>query len=162
MDTRGDGSVCEALVADDVVVLIAYADEIRQIRQNVSDRVYSTLVDRQVYVHSLDIDAKDRHAYWIDEHSKLIYRSYIPVSRTSVGHVQNLTAFHRSTAKNDHEPTALSVDWLAKNVYFADYSDHTIKVATNDGRYMKTLVRTNADVVYSLVANPIMGFDFFF
>jgi hypothetical protein len=158
IDTRGDGSVCEARSADDSVVLIAYGDEIRQLRQNISNRLYSTLVDKQVYVHSIDVDAMERHAYWIDEQSNLIYRSYIPVSRTSVGHVQNLTAFETSHSRNQHEPTTLSVDWLAKNIYFADHSDHTIKVATSDGRYIKTLVRTNAKIVHSLVVNPTIGF----
>lgn len=154
VDPHGDGTICEATASEDAVVLIAYGDEIRQVRQNISDFVYSTLVEDEKSVIALDIDAYDRHGYWIDEYDKLIRRSYIPVSKASLARTQNLNAFRTSS---EQDLTALSIDWLAKNLYYADSVSKTIKVSTADGRYIKTLVKENANYVTSLAVNPIVG-----
>ena len=106
INSRGDGSICEAVNREDSVLLIAYGEEIRQVRENMTEYVYNTLIERENYVHSIDIDANDRFVYWIDLYDKMIKRSYIPVSKSSLGFTQTLSLLRNS------EPRAVAVDWL--------------------------------------------------
>ena len=171
-DSHGDGSVCEAAWREDSVVLVAYGSEIRQLRQNYSDYSYNALIEDENFVLSIDIDPLDRYVYWIDEVTQLIKRSFIPVTNAALGHAQALKGLtpppvtralggsvvpmvNRDQMSSDF--TALSIDWLAKNLYVADSLTHSIKVSKVDGRYMKTLVKENADLVYSIVVNPVIG-----
>ena len=67
---------------------------------------------------------------------------------------QTLTALDTSI---EDDLTALSIDWIGKNIYFANAKDASIKVARADGRYKRTIIRENALSVYSLTVNPIIG-----
>ncbi len=78
---------------------------------------------------------------------------------SALGHAQTLESLGTSVA-NDNWLTALSVDWLAKNIYFADAKHESIQVARADGRYPRTLITHNAEIVYSLVVNPLIGMLF--
>lgn len=61
LDPHGDGTVCEAgRSGEDAVVLLAYGSEIRQIRQNLSEYVYSGLVEGEQFVLAIDIDPVER------------------------------------------------------------------------------------------------------
>jgi len=152
VDSHGDGSVCEAAWSHESIVLVAYGEEIRQLRQNYSNYVYNTIVEDQLMVLAMDVDPLDRTLYWIDEGSTEIKRSYIPVSRSALGHPQTLVQ-----GEGHEKFTALSVDWLSKNIYYAEATNGTISVAKNDGRYSKVLIRENANHVSSLVINPMLG-----
>ena len=154
IDTRGDGSVCEATWREDSVVLVAYGTEIRQVRQNFSDYSYTSLIEGESFVLSMDVDPVERYVYWIDEGAQQIKRSFIPVSNAALGHAQLIV---KDQAVTIVDFTALAVDWLAKNLYYAEGLNGTIKVCKADGRYTKTLISTNAERVYSLVVNPILG-----
>lgn len=154
IDTRGDGSVCEATWREDSVVLVAYGTEIRQVRQNFSDYSYTSLIEGESFVLSMDVDPVERYVYWIDEGAQQIKRSFIPVSKVALGHAQLIV---KDQAVTIVDFTALAVDWLAKNLYYAEGLNGTIKVCKADGRYTKTLISTNAERVYSLVVNPILG-----
>jgi hypothetical protein len=159
IDTRGDGSICEATWREDSVVLVAYGTEIRQVRQNFSDYSYASLIEGQSFVLSMDVDPVERYVYWIDEGAQQIKRSFIPVSKVALGHAQ-LIVKDQAAMNNDAtivDFTALAVDWLAKNLYYAEGLNGTIKVCKADGRYTKTLISTNAERVYSLVINPVLG-----
>jgi hypothetical protein len=156
VNSRGDGSICEAKNSEDAVLLIAYGEEIRQLRENMTELVYNTLIEDEKFVYAIDIDANERHVYWIDQYDRTIKRSYIPVSKASLGYTQQLNSLRSSL--NEQDPTALGVDWLGKNLYFADNLNKVIKVSTLDGRYTKTVIREHADEVYSLAVNPILGY----
>ncbi len=169
MDSRGDGSICEAAWREGSVVLIAYGSTIRQVRQNFSDYTYTTLVEDESsvrgssgsgsFVLSMDVDPLSRHVYWIDEASQQIKRSFIPVSKTALGHAQLLISLSDETQSVNSmiDFTAVAVDWLAKNLYYAEGLNGTIKVSKTDGRYERTLISVNAERVYSLVVNPVLG-----
>jgi len=162
VDSRGDGSICEAAWREDSVVLIAYGSTIRQVRQNFSDYTYTTLVEdessvRSSFVLSMDVDPLSRHVYWIDEASQQIKRSFIPVSKTALGHAQLLISDDTQSVNSMIDFTAVGVDWLAKNLYYAEGLNGTIKVSKTDGRYERTLISVNAERVYSLVVNPVLG-----
>ena len=118
---------------------------------------FSTLIEDEEIVFALDIDAYDRYVYWIDANERTIKRSYIPVSKSSLGYTQKLSSI-RNSSRNDHDLSAIAVDWLAKNIYFADNFNRAIKVSTSDGRYTKTLITEHVDEVYSIVVNPILGY----
>jgi hypothetical protein len=164
VDTHGDGSICEAATSSDSVVLIAYGSEIRQIRTNFTDYLYSTLIENENFVRSLDVDPIDRYFYWVDQSTQLIKRSYLPNTKTALGRAQTLTHLQNtllSRATGDQaaaDISALAIDWVGKNIYFADASGNgSIKVAKNDGRYLKTIIRENSNLVTSLVVNPMNG-----
>ena len=157
VDTHGDGSMCEAAWQEDAVVLIAHGAEIRQLRQNFSGYVYANLIEDASFVLGMDIDPVARHVYWIDEGTQQIKRSFIPVSKWALGHPQVLLGGVLEGGGGEYDFTALAVDWLAKNLYYAEGLHGTIRVCTADGRYSKTLINTRAERVYSLVVNPILG-----
>ncbi len=156
VDTHNDGSICEAIGNDDSIVLIAYGSEIRQIRPNFTDYVYNTLIEHEKSIVSIDIDPIDRYVYWIDETNNLIKRSYLPNSKTGLGNAQTLTHFNQEL--NSNQITAISLDWIAKNLYLADATNKSIKVAKNDGRYLKTIITEEADHIQSLIVNPYTGY----
>ena len=158
VNSHGDGSICEAVASDDSVILIAYGSEIRQIRQNFSDYVYNTLIEDQKSVRAIDVDPVDRYFYWVDESTQQIKRSYLPNTKTALGNTQLLTHLQAKLSLiQSVDITAISVDWIGKNIYFADASNGTIKVSKNDGRYLKILITQNAELVNSLVVNPSIG-----
>ena len=164
VDTHGDGSICEAVTSSDSVVLFAYGSEIRQIRTNYTEYLYSTLIENEKFVRSLDVDPVDRYFYWIDQSTQLIKRSYLPNTKTALGKAQVLTHLQSSLSSGlavgqlAADITALAIDWIGKNIYFADASGNgSIKVAKNDGRYLKTIITQNANLVNSLVVNPLNG-----
>jgi len=59
-DSRGDGSVCEAVGGEETVVLLAYGGEIRQMRENGMGYVYSALIENEEFVLAMDVDPVDR------------------------------------------------------------------------------------------------------
>jgi len=59
VNSRGDGSVCE-VVGEDAVVLLAYGGEIRQIRPNGLGFVYSGIIENEQLVLAMDVDPVDR------------------------------------------------------------------------------------------------------
>ena len=159
LDLHGDGSICEAGWKEDSVILIAYGSEIRQLRQNFSNVAYTTLIEDDNLVLTMEIDPVDRIVYWIDESLQQVKRSFIPVSKTALGHPQLLSALDvsSSTSFNFLDLTAISIDWLGKNLYYAEGINGTIKVSKSDGRYSKTIIKDFSERIYSMAVNPIIG-----
>jgi hypothetical protein len=163
-DPHGDGSICEAAYKEDSVVLIAYGTEIRQLRANISEYAYNALIDNENFVTAMDVDPLERVIYWIDAPSAEIKRSFIPVSKNAQGFKQTLGGVSRllrvETETNGLFLTALAVDWLGKNIFFAEALNKTIRVCKLDGRYCKILIDTEVDDVYSMAVNPTIGMIF--
>ena len=155
IDTHGDGTICEATWKDDSIVLIAYGAEIRQVRQNLSEYAYNTMIEGASFVLAMDVDPLERHVYWIDagESPQRIKRAFMPVSKAALGYAQTILG-----GESSMDYTAIAVDWLAKNVYYAEGRTRTIRVCKSDGRYAKTLITRYAVRVNSLVVNPILGY----
>lgn len=150
IDTRGDGSVCEASNANETAVFISYDEDIRQLRKQGFSNIYNSLIEHERLTQSLDINAMERHLYWVDN-DNTIKRSFIPISKVALGYSQSI--FSESEAII----TALTVDWKAKNLYFADARRESLRVTKLDGRYPKTITTQNARFVVSLVTNPNLG-----
>lgn len=158
IDSHGDGLICEATWKEDAIVIVAYGSEIRQLRQNISDYVYNNLIEDEIFVSSMDIDPINRHLYWIDQGTQEIKRSFVPKSKSALGHPQTLSSIYDYLSANEYvDITALSFDWLSMNLYYAEGYNGTIKVAKADGRYSRTLIREYADSVHSMVVNPLLG-----
>ena len=162
-DPHGDGAICEAAYKEDSVVLVAYGAEIRQLRPNASDFSYTTLIENENFVASMDVDPLERVVYWIDEPNAQIKRSYIPEARSAQGSKQIVGSVEKllgmSTEENGMYLTALAVDWLGRNLYFAEALNRTIRVAKLDGRYAQVIVQgaDYVDQVYSMAVNPVLG-----
>jgi hypothetical protein len=112
--------------------------------------LYNTLIEGQNYIKAFEVDPVDRLVYWIDENT--IKRAFIPVTRTALGQPQNLIG--------KEDLTALAIDWLGKNLYFAEGINGTISVSKSDGRYARVLISKNAEYVKDLVVNPVLGLIF--
>lgn len=162
-DMHGDGTVCKASGNEESIILIAHGSEIRQIRENKNnlDLIYNNLIESEFYILSIDVDPIERIIYWIDETAQMIKRSYIPNSNRALGFSQNLRGFKLpdlfSNLPLESDLSALAVDWIGKNIYYADAKRSSILVSTIDGRYKKTLINSHAEKVSSLVVNPLVG-----
>lgn len=137
-------------------------------RPNFTDYSYTSLIEDEQEVSTLDVDPIDRILYYVDGETQKLKRTFIPVSSRALGHSQELvqtstttsTVATRSgsiTESSKDKITALGVDWLAKNLYYVQGT--TIRVAKSDGRYPKTLIVEHVSHdVRSLLVNPIIGY----
>jgi len=155
VDQDGDGNICKAPNNEDIVIFFSIGQEIRQIRDGLSS--YNSLIQYQSVVTSLELDVFDRHLYWIDSEKSKIKRTFIPVSKKAFGNEQVLNNFDMIKEQN-LKFTAISVDWMNKNLYFAESTLSTIRVSKTDGRYSKTLIKENANNVLSMIVNPTIGY----
>lgn len=58
-------------------------------------------------------------------------------------------------------PDGISVDWVAKNLYWCDKTTDTIEVSHISGRYRKVLTRDGLQDPRGLAVNPYKGFLFY-
>lgn len=83
-------------------------------------------------VLSLDYDLKNDHIYWIEEDSPYIYRA------PAKGGNKEIVLKHGLV-----RPTALAIDWLGGNLYFADSGTRRLEVCRLDGSSRKVLASDN-------------------
>jgi hypothetical protein len=155
IDLNGDGNICEAPNDDNTIFLFSLGSEIRRLGKSLSN--YNSIIQDQSMVIALDIDPINRHLYWIEEDKMEIKRTFIPLSITANGHEQVLK---NMALLNDEmiKYTAISIDWINKNLYYAECTKSTIRVSKTDGRYSKTLISVKAQLVYSMIVNPTIGY----
>ena len=112
-------------------------------------------------IEDIDYDASTNMICWLDSSKKRIKRSYIPKMHNGaeIGFPQNIEVAGQGISK----PTAIAFDWVTENIYWAEISPSgvgSIKVAKNDGRYMKSIVDTGLERPTSVVVDPEMGLMF--
>lgn len=59
-------------------------------------------------------------------------------------------------------PEGMAVDWMGKNLYWADTGTNRIEVARLDGLYRQVLVWKDLDNPRSLALDPSKGYERFF
>lgn len=51
-------------------------------------------------------------------------------------------------------PEGMAVDWVARNIYWADVAFHRIEVASLDGLFRKVLIWEDLEIPRSLALDP--------
>ena len=114
----------------------------------------------QKRIEALDYNPESQMIFWTDSYDKTIKRSYMVNAMNGdakVGYAQDLNM------KGGTKPTALAVDWVADNLYWAE-TDRTgskprgrIMVAKTDGRYRRALVQAGLEVPTAIAVDPQLG-----
>ncbi|XP_016148446.1 low-density lipoprotein receptor-related protein 1B [Sinocyclocheilus grahami] len=101
-------------------------------------------------VISLDFDYRKELIYWIDTSRPSGRR----INRMRLNG-SDLKVVHRTSV-----PSALSVDWIGKNLYWCDGERKTLEVAKANGLYPTVLLRTGLRNPTALALDTLMGFVF--
>uniref|UniRef100_A0A023ER35 Putative low-density lipoprotein receptor ldl n=1 Tax=Aedes albopictus TaxID=7160 RepID=A0A023ER35_AEDAL len=149
--------VCKA-VKDDVTVVFSSGPEIRAYDLKINDQF--DVIAGEKRIEALDYSPSTQMIFWADSYDKTIKRSYMVNARNGevkIGFAQDLNM------KGNSKPTALAVDWVADNLYWAE-TDRTgskprgrIMVAKTDGRYRRALVNAGLEVPTSIAVDPQLG-----
>lgn len=149
--------VCKALL-DDVQLIFANGQEIRGL--DLRQRRGFEVIGSEKRIEALDYSADTQIVFWADSYDKTIKRSYMVDAKdgqAKIGFAQDLNM------KGNSKPTAVAVDWVADNLYWAE-TDRTgskprgrILVAKTDGRYRRAVVNVGLEVPTSIAVNPQLG-----
>lgn len=149
--------VCKA-VKDDLTLIFSNGQEIRGIDLSANDEF--AVIQEEKRIEALDYNAESQIVFWADSYDKTIKRSYMVNAQNGqakIGYAQDLNM------KGNSKPTAISVDWVADNLYWAE-SDRTgskprgrILVAKTDGRYRRAVVSAGLEIPTSIAVNPQLG-----
>ncbi|XP_017777455.1 PREDICTED: low-density lipoprotein receptor-related protein 1 [Nicrophorus vespilloides] len=135
-----------------------------------SDVTPKLLLANKYYIRELNLNGHStllRHnlsnavAVDYDWESKCIFWSDVsPISshikKLCNGTVQNNTVLlHSATLQN---PDGLAVDWVGKNLYWADKGLDTIEVSTLDGKFRKVLISSGLQEPRAVAVDPIRGY----
>ena len=94
--------------------------------------ITTPIISKPKSVISLDYDLKNDYIYWIEEGSARIYRA------PAKGGERETVLEHGLV-----QPTALAIDWMGGNLYFADSVTRRLEVCRLDGSSRKVLVSDN-------------------
>lgn len=143
---------------DDVVLIFSNGPEIRGL--DLQKKEEFDVIASEKRIEALDYDATQQIVFWADSYDKTIKRSYMVNAvdgQAKVGFAQDLNM------KGGSKPTAVSVDWLAGNLYWTEV-DRTgskprgrVMVAKTDGRYRRSIVNAGLEVPTSIAVNPQLG-----
>ena len=149
--------VCKAL-KEDVTLIFANGPEIRGIDMNLQNEF--DVIQEEKRIEALDYNGKTQLIFWADSYDKTIKRSYMVNAKdgqAKIGFAQDLNM------KGNSKPTAVSVDWVADNLYWAE-TDRTgskprgrILVAKTDGRYRRAVVSAGLEIPTSIAVDPQLG-----
>lgn len=149
--------VCKALKGEPLLVLSG-GPEIRAY-EPAQNRQFDVIAGEK-RIEALDYNPESQMIFWTDSYDKTIKRSYMVNAMNGdakVGYAQDLNM------KGGTKPTALAVDWVADNLYWAE-TDRTgskprgrIMVAKTDGRYRRALVQAGLEVPTAIAVDPQLG-----
>lgn len=148
---------CKAL-KDDVMVVFSSGPEIRAF--DLTNRDQFDVIGGEKRIESIDYNPETQMIFWADSNDKTIKRSYMVNAlngEAKIGYAQDLNM------KGNSKLTALAVDWVADNLYWAE-TDRTgskprgrIMVAKTDGRYRRALVNAGLEIPTSIAVDPKLG-----
>ncbi|KAJ6647666.1 Prolow-density lipoprotein receptor-related protein 1, partial [Pseudolycoriella hygida] len=137
-----DRHVCKSIANDDVKFIFTNRYYIREVNEDGSN---SLLVHNLSNAVALDYDYDTKCYYWSDVTSvKSKIQSWCPNQNATVD-------IHNTMLKN---PDGLSVDWVAKNLYWCDKGLDTIEVSRLDGKFRKILIKENLQEPRAIALNP--------
>lgn len=149
--------VCKAQT-EEVQLLFANGPEIRA--YDLTNREENNVISREKRIEAIDYNPKTQMIFWADSYEKTIKRSYMVGAQNGevkMGIAQDLEM------KGNSKPTAIALDWIANNLYWAE-TDRAgskpkgkVMVAKTDGRYRRSLVSVGLENPTSLVVDPQLG-----
>lgn len=98
--------------------------------------------------NALDFDLSEEKIYWSDAGDYKDIKS---------AHM-NGTGLKTVVRHGLEMPVSISVDWIAKNIYWSDSSAHRIEVSRLNGHYRKVLLWENIESPQALAVNPHNGY----
>jgi low density lipoprotein-related protein 2 len=153
----GMSGVCKA-VKDETMVIFSSGPEIRGF--NLKHNEEFSVIAAEKRIEAIDYDPEKQLVFWADSYDRTIKRSYMVNAmdgQAKIGFAQDLNM------KGGSKPTAVAVDWIAENLYWAE-TDRTgskprgrIMVAKNDGRYRRAVVGNGLEIPTSIAVDPELG-----
>lgn len=142
----------------------------RHVCKSISPVKVKFILTNRYYIKELDVDGKDSLlvnnlsnavALDYDYDTKCYYWSDVTSTISKIQSWclnQNVTVdLHRTMLKN---PDGLSVDWVAKNLYWCDKGLDTIEVSRLDGSMRKILIKQNLQEPRAIALNPFERYIF--
>lgn len=117
-------------------------------------------------IHAVDLIYNDTQTlvFWASLHMGAIYRRRLsPLPRRPENTRRKRQAAVGDAAVllgNLTEPRGLAVDWVNQMLYWVDAGEHSISVASQDGRLRRTLISENLDQPSDIVVDPQSGYLF--
>ena len=144
------------------VILYSDGPEIRSLESAAANQLQSSVVSGETRIQSVDYDPTTKIVYWADSYDLSIKRAVLP----NLEDVSHGMAFSQDIKLKDakSKPVDLAVDWVAKNLYWADVDASGMKphgrILTSllDGRYKRSLVTADLERPTSLVVDPEFGY----
>uniref|UniRef100_A0A3P8ZIX3 EGF-like domain-containing protein n=1 Tax=Esox lucius TaxID=8010 RepID=A0A3P8ZIX3_ESOLU len=156
----GNGNECEAEGAGPLLLL---PENIRIQKFNLQTETFHDFLVEQEHIIALDYDWDHNNTglsmvYFTvaakDDAAAGIKRAYIP---TVDDNSNNIATAVDLGIKYVTSPDGIAVDWVGRNLYWADSTIKRIEVAMLDGRYRKHLVKTDIGHPSALAVNPRLG-----
>uniref|UniRef100_W5N103 Low-density lipoprotein receptor-related protein 2 n=1 Tax=Lepisosteus oculatus TaxID=7918 RepID=W5N103_LEPOC len=154
----GAGSECEAEGASPLMLL---PENIRIRKYNLMLEEYRDYIEDQEHIVALDYDWDHNNTghsmvYFTIEgkgtSEGAIKRAYLPTEDSD--HSNNAAVALALNLKYIMKPNGIAVDWVGRNLYWADAGKKRIEVALLDGRYRKHLIKSGIDEPTALAVNP--------
>ena len=98
--------------------------------------------------NALDFDLSEERIYWSDT----------GVDKDIKSAHMNGTGIKTVIRHGLEMPASISVDWVAKNIYWSDRSAHRIEVSRLNGNYRKVLLWEDVESPRALAVNPHNGY----
>ncbi|XP_054913786.1 low-density lipoprotein receptor-related protein 2 isoform X1 [Poeciliopsis prolifica] len=156
----GDGKMCEAEGAPPLLLL---SESVQIRRFNLQAETYHDFLQEEERIMALDYDWDHNNTgfsmvYFTvagkDAEPGAIKRAYIPSVDDGSN---NIAAAVDLGIKYITTPDGIAVDWVGRNLYWADSRLKRLEVAMLDGRYRKHLVKTDLGYPSAVAVNPRLG-----
>ena len=92
-------------------------------------------------IYTLDTDTTNKKIYFAEE-DKEIRRA-------------NYDGTYEESVVKDAKAQALTIDWIGRRIFWAEYFKNTVNVATLDGKDSRTLIKTSDP--WNVAIDPIEG-----
>ncbi|CAB3367800.1 Hypothetical predicted protein [Cloeon dipterum] len=141
-----------------VNLLLANGPGIRSLEQ--VQRRETDVVMGEKRIEAVDFNPRTEMVFWVDSFDKSVRRSYMAGAQgghAKIGFAQDLSI------KANGKPSAIAVDWLAENIYWAELDRNgpkakgKILVAKTDGRYKRSLLASGLESPTALAVDPARG-----
>ncbi|KAI4889841.1 hypothetical protein NFI96_010472 [Prochilodus magdalenae] len=103
---------------------------------------------------ALDFDVAENRIFWTDVSTKARGSSFPTISRAFM----NGSGVEAVIEFGLDYPEGIAVDWMGRNIYWADTGTNRIEVARLDGHYRQVLVCKDLDNPRSLALDPANGY----
>ncbi|XP_077997711.1 prolow-density lipoprotein receptor-related protein 1-like [Glandiceps talaboti] len=156
---EADGHTCKHESNEEPYLLFSNRYYIRKTDLYGNAEQYDVVLSDLVNAVALDFDVQEGYIYWSDVTGQRsnISRAKLPLpSESSSDHTnRTIERLHTLGLRN---PDGLTVDWVARNLYWCDKGTETIEVSKLNGHYRKTLIRTDLDEPRAIVVDPAHGY----